>query len=63
MVLFQLITRTVVGIVIGEVSGAGVEEEDAVFVVVEGEDTMGPNLMCSKMEDTTKMFLKAVVNN
>jgi len=55
--------RMVVGIAIEEVLGAGVEEEDVVFVVVEGEGTMGLNLMCSKMEDTTKMYLKAVVHH
>lgn len=61
MVLFQLITRMVVGIVIEETLGAGVEEGDVASVVVEGEDTMGPMLICSKMEDTTMMYPKAVV--
>nr|ACU24368.1 unknown [Glycine max] len=60
MALFQLIMRMEVGIAIGEMLGAGVEEEDVAFVVVEGEGTMGPMLTC-KMEDTTKMYLKAVV--
>lgn len=61
MALFQLIMRMEVGIVIGEMQGAGVGEEVVAFVVVEGgEGTMGPMLIC-KMEDTTKMYLKAVV--
>lgn len=63
MVLFQLIMRMEVGIAIGEMLGAGVEEEDAASVVVEGEGTMGPMLICSMIEDTTKMHLKAVVLN
>ena len=36
MVLFQLIMRMEVGIVIGEMQGAGVGEEVVAFVVVEG---------------------------
>lgn len=62
MVLFQLIMRMEAGIAIGEMLGAGVEEEDAAPVVVEGEGTVGPWLICSKMGHTTKMHLfKAVV--
>lgn len=65
MVLFQPSMKMEAGIAIGEMLGvAGVEEEDAVTVVVEGEDTMGTRLICSKMVDTTKIYpLKAVVLN
>lgn len=60
MVLFQLIMRMEAGIATWEIpggEGAEEEEEDVVSVVVEGEDTMDLSLICSKMVDTTKMYL------
>lgn len=62
MVLFLLIMRMELGIVIGEMQGGGVEEEDVASEDMEGEDTMVTGLICSKMVDTTRMHLfKAVV--
>ena len=53
--------RMEVGIAVGEIQGAGAEEEDVDSVAAEGEVIMGNSLMCSKMETIKMDLFRAVV--